>query len=127
MYPITRPMWTSLLIFAQHHISLLYRPIGKNASLLQKSFAIEKNLFPKIYTVFLKNLCGFPVFYKVFSKNRKKMFLKIINFYNGFIKKLYGFPIFYKVFSKNRIKMFFKLLWIFIMIFSKILFGISTF
>ena len=29
------------------------------------------------------------VFYKVFSKNRTKMFLKIIiNFYNDFIKKI---------------------------------------
>ena len=33
--------------------------------------------------VFSKNLYGFSVFYKVFSKNRIKMFLKIIiNFYN---------------------------------------------
>ena len=103
MYPITRPMWTSLLIFAQHLISLLYRPIGKNASLLQKSFVIEKNLFAKINTVSLKNFYGFPVFYKVFSENRIKMFLKIIiNFDNGLWKKIVtGFPYFTRFFQKT--------------------------
>ena len=35
-------MRTSLLVFAQHVTSLFYRSIEKNASLLKKSFAIEK-------------------------------------------------------------------------------------
>ena len=48
--------------------------------------------FQKIYTVGLKNLYGFLVFYKFFSKNSIKFFLKIIiNFYNGFIKKCIQF------------------------------------
>ena len=39
---------------------------------------------------FSKNLYSFPVFCKVFSKNRIKMFLKIIiNFYDDFFEKAY--------------------------------------
>ena len=40
-------------------------------------------------TLFSKNSYDFSVFYKVFSKNRIKMFLKIIiNFYDGFFLNL---------------------------------------
>ena len=78
-----------------------------------------------------KNLYGFSVFYKVFSKNRITIFLKIVinivefrylvicwfcllpkllqfvkiinNFFTVFLKNIYGFSVFYNVFS-NRIK-----------------------
>ena len=50
------------------------------------------------------------LYFEVFSKNRIKMFLKIIiNFDNGLKKKFYGFSVFYKVFSKNHIKIFLDL------------------
>ena len=60
----------------------------KNGSLLQKSFAIEKNLVAKIYTVSLKNLYGFPVFYKVFSKKPyKNIFENYYEFFNDSFEK----------------------------------------
>ena len=43
-------------------------------------------------TVLSKDLYDFSVFYKVFPRNRIKMFLKItINFCNGFFKKFIRF------------------------------------
>ena len=56
IYLITRPVWSSLLIFAQRFNSLLYRSIGKNASLLKKSFTIEKNLFAIEKPLILKKI-----------------------------------------------------------------------
>ena len=59
---------------------------------LKNIINFDKRFFQKIYSVSLKNLCIFPVSYKLFSNNCIKMFLKIIiNFDNGFKKTVNGF------------------------------------